>query len=71
MLQYKCPKCAGALEFESNSGNVKCPYCGNSTIMMGNLKGDLKPELIIPFKLKKEDAMMESLEPYDISAAVP
>ncbi len=27
MLQYKCPCCGGALEFDSSSQMVKCPYC--------------------------------------------
>lgn len=25
--QYKCPSCGGALEFDSNSQKLKCPYC--------------------------------------------
>lgn len=26
--QYKCPCCDGAIEFDSASQNMKCPYCG-------------------------------------------
>ena len=25
--QYKCPCCGGAIEFDANSQNLKCPYC--------------------------------------------
>ena len=25
--QYKCPSCGGAIEFDANSQNLKCPYC--------------------------------------------
>ncbi len=27
LLQYKCPSCGGALEFDPNAQSVKCPYC--------------------------------------------
>lgn len=27
MQQYKCPSCGGAIEFDSASQNMKCPYC--------------------------------------------
>lgn len=27
MQQYKCPCCGGAIEFDSASQNMKCPYC--------------------------------------------
>lgn len=27
MQQYKCPSCGGAVEFNTTSQNLKCPYC--------------------------------------------
>ena len=27
VIQYKCPSCNGALEFDSKSQKMKCPYC--------------------------------------------
>ncbi len=27
LLEYKCPKCSGAIEFDSSTQNMKCPYC--------------------------------------------
>ena len=27
VIQYKCPSCNGALEFDSNTQKMKCPYC--------------------------------------------
>jgi len=27
ILEYKCPACGGAVEFNSSSQNMKCPYC--------------------------------------------
>lgn len=27
MMEYKCPACGGAMEFDSKSQKMKCPYC--------------------------------------------
>ena len=27
LQQYKCPCCGGAIEFDSDTQNMKCPYC--------------------------------------------
>lgn len=27
LLEYKCPKCGGAIEFDSSLQKMKCPYC--------------------------------------------
>ena len=33
-----------------------CPFCGNPVVMMEQFSGMLKPDLVIPFKLDKNDA---------------
>ena len=27
IMEYKCPACGGAMEFDSKSQKMKCPYC--------------------------------------------
>ena len=27
LLEYKCPSCGGAIQFDSETQNMKCPYC--------------------------------------------
>lgn len=27
LLEYKCPNCGGAITFDSDSQQMKCPYC--------------------------------------------
>ena len=27
IIEYKCPACGGAMEFDSKSQQMKCPYC--------------------------------------------
>ena len=28
LVEYKCPACGGAMEFDSALQKMKCPYCG-------------------------------------------
>lgn len=53
---YTCNSCGGEIVGDSTTAATACPYCGNPVVMMGQLKGDLKPDLVIPFKLSKDDA---------------
>lgn len=29
LIEYKCPCCGGAIEYNSTAGKLKCPYCNN------------------------------------------
>ena len=53
---YKCQSCGGEVVADETTAASKCPYCDNPVIMTGQFSGDLKPDLIIPFKLDKEAA---------------
>ncbi len=53
---YVCDTCAGEIIAEDTTAASQCPYCGNPIIMKGQLAGDLKPDLVIPFKLDKKAA---------------
>jgi len=37
LMEYKCPNCAGAIAFDSEIQNMKCPYC-DSEFEMDALK---------------------------------
>ena len=56
MKSYSCSSCGAQIVMDETTASSKCPYCDNPIVMMGNLSGDLKPELIIPFKLDKKAA---------------
>lgn len=64
MRVYVCKSCGGQIIGDENMGATSCPYCGNPVVMMGQFKGDLKPDYIIPFKLDKEAAKKALLEHY-------
>ena len=53
---YVCQSCAGEIVTDETTGAAVCPYCGNPVVMMGQFSGELKPDLVIPFKLDKKAA---------------
>ena len=54
---YVCNSCGGEIIGDNTTAATSCPYCGNPVVMMGKLSGSLKPDLIVPFKLNKKDAV--------------
>ena len=54
---YICKSCGGEIVGDANLAATSCPYCDNPVVMTGQVSGELKPELIIPFKLDKAAAM--------------
>ena len=53
---YSCNSCGGEIIGDETTGATSCPYCGNPVIMMGQFSGNLKPDMVIPFKLDKKAA---------------
>lgn len=54
---YTCNTCGGEIVGDENTGATECPFCGNPVVMTGQFSGNLKPDLVIPFKLDKKAAM--------------
>ena len=54
---YNCPSCGAELICDATTAATSCPYCGNPSIVPGQLSDMLKPDYVIPFKLSKEDAV--------------
>ncbi len=57
MSVYVCKSCGGEIVGDSNTAATACPYCDSPVVMTGKLSGGLKPQLIIPFKVTKEQAV--------------
>ena len=57
MRAYSCPSCGAELICDETTAATSCPYCGNPAVVPGQFAGELRPDFIIPFKLKKEDAV--------------
>ncbi len=56
MRIYACQSCGGEIIADENTGALHCPYCGNPVVMIGTFAGDLRPDLVVPFKLDKKAA---------------
>lgn len=54
---YTCNTCGGEIVADETTGASECPFCGNPVVMTGQFAGDLKPNLVIPFKVDKKAAM--------------
>ena len=63
MKTYSCPSCGAELICDATTAATSCPYCGNPTVIPGQFTGGLKPDLVIPFKLNKDQAV-KALEEY-------
>ncbi|MBR6420557.1 MAG: hypothetical protein IKS42_09500 [Oscillospiraceae bacterium] len=62
MRVYHCQSCGGEVIADETTAASKCPYCDAPVIMTGQLAGELKPDLVIPFKLDKEAAKKALLQ---------
>lgn len=54
---YTCPSCGGEVVGDESMAACACPYCGNSVILASKFAGMLKPDLVIPFKYSKQEAL--------------
>ena len=56
MRVYVCQSCGGEILADDTTAATHCPYCDNPVVMKEQLSGDLKPDVVIPFKLDKKAA---------------
>ena len=56
-VSYVCEACGGEIIADRSMASSHCPYCDNPVIVMQQLSGGLKPDLIIPFQLDKKTAV--------------
>lgn len=54
---YSCPSCGAGLVCDDTTASTSCPYCGNPTIVPSQLEGALQPEVVVPFKVDKAQAV--------------
>lgn len=53
---YYCPSCGAEVITDENTATEFCAYCGTPVVLSGRVSGEIKPDLIIPFELSKEQA---------------
>lgn len=68
---YTCNTCGGEIVADETTGATQCPFCGNPVVMTAQFSGDLKPDLVIPFKLDKKAAMEALKKHYSGKVLLP
>ena len=63
MKIYSCESCGGEIIVDETTTSTACPYCGNNILVSKQLSGDLKPNLVIPFKNDK-DVVLANLKSF-------
>ncbi len=56
---YQCHSCGGEIIINGTEASTRCIYCGNSNVVFSRIARHKRPQLIIPFKLTKEEAVAE------------
>lgn len=56
LCTYSCKSCGGEIVTDTTTAATSCPFCGNPVILTGKISGELKPDLVIPFKFDKKAA---------------
>lgn len=59
---YTCPSCGAEVVTEATTASTYCFYCQNPVVLSSRLEGEFKPDRLIPFKIKKDEAEAEFLK---------
>ena len=59
MRAYICEACGAELVTEDTTTATECPYCGSPTVLPDKIEGGVKPELVVPFVVTKEEAQKQ------------
>lgn len=68
---YVCQSCGGEILTDENTVATACPFCDNPVVVKKLVAGDLKPDLVIPFKFDKEAAKAALREHYAGKSLLP
>ena len=63
LRSYTCSSCGAQLLTDQTTAVTSCPYCGNPTVLPGQMTDAMKPEYVIPFKYDKK-AAVDALKAY-------
>ena len=71
MKAFTCSACGAEIVCDENTMATECVYCGNPTMLPHRFEGMLKPDLIIPFKKTKEEAVAALKQFYEGKKLLP
>ena len=53
---YRCSSCGGEIDASDTTIAAECPYCGSSAILPEQVSGTYRPDIVLPFKISKDEA---------------
>ncbi len=59
MQAYTCEACGAELVTDGTTTATECPYCGSPTILPERISSGVRPEVVVPFKITKEQAQQQ------------
>lgn len=68
---YTCKFCGAEIVADATTVATECPYCNNPIIVAPKLSGGNRPDLIIPFRLTKDDAIKALKKHYEGKFLLP
>lgn len=71
LRSYQCNSCGGEILADETLAATSCPFCGNPVVMTEQVSGTLKPDLVIPFRLSKEQAVQALHQHYKKKVLLP
>ncbi len=54
-IVYTCPNCGGTVLSTDETAATFCSYCGASVLLEGRLDAEMAPQVIIPFRIGKDE----------------
>lgn len=57
MVLYECPSCGAEIVTDETTAATYCYYCHSSVVLSGRLKGEYRPDFVIPFAVNKARAL--------------
>ena len=57
LVVYSCRSCAGEIVADETLGATTCPFCDNPVVLTSKFAGTLRPDVVIPFKVGKAEAV--------------
>lgn len=60
--EYACPSCGAEIVTDLDTVADFCAYCGNPVVLKGEVQGEVRPDLIIPFAFGKEQAQQKLVQ---------
>ena len=52
-----CKSCGAEIVSNAETVSTECLYCGNPVVLQQNVRGVVRPDYVLPFKIEKKDAV--------------